>query len=334
MRSIWRYISSLCAIVFCVVSIASADDTKELQKVVISYLPITNTLPFFVALDEGRFKAAGLDVEAVRFEAPNQIIDSLVSGRADIGAPGTAAGITLVANEKFPNALIVTALSGGSLKKGLIQESIVVRNDSPIKTLTDLKGKRLGIVPGIQWRTFSKFLLETVGLVANKDVVCVEVPTSQHVTALLSGGVDATLSLEPTGAIAEATGQAKRLLSNLMAEKLGDPFLAGDEVVTARFFKEHPEAAEKYLKIMKQATDDVSAQFEKYRPVLTKYTGVKEDQLSYVQPSLWRTYAEVTAEDLAGYQAIADLFVKEGVLKRAIKVEDVIYRGGAGAVNR
>ncbi len=45
-------------------------------KVKIGYLPAAQALPVFVAMEKGYFKEAGLDVEAVKFDAPNQIIDS------------------------------------------------------------------------------------------------------------------------------------------------------------------------------------------------------------------------------------------------------------------
>lgn len=77
---------------------------QDKQKVTVSWLPIMQTTAFYVALEEKLFEKAGIEVTPVRFEAPNQIIDSLVSGRADVGAPGAAAGISVIAEMKFPGS--------------------------------------------------------------------------------------------------------------------------------------------------------------------------------------------------------------------------------------
>ena len=47
-------------------------------------------LPLYVAIEEKLFERAGLAVEATKIENPNQIIDSLVSGRADSAPPRPA----------------------------------------------------------------------------------------------------------------------------------------------------------------------------------------------------------------------------------------------------
>ncbi len=59
------------------------------------------TFGYYVAIEEKLFEKHGIELESVRFQAPDQIIDSLVSGRADAGAPGAAAGISVLAEVQF-----------------------------------------------------------------------------------------------------------------------------------------------------------------------------------------------------------------------------------------
>ncbi len=49
----------------------AADD-----KLLIGYWPIAAGLPFFAALDLGLFKAAGVNVEGVKFGSPNQVAEA------------------------------------------------------------------------------------------------------------------------------------------------------------------------------------------------------------------------------------------------------------------
>ena len=74
------------------------------------------TTAYYVALEEGLFEKAGIEVESAKFENPNQIIDSLVSGRADFGPPSAAAGITVLAEAKAPGTFKVFGLQGGGIK--------------------------------------------------------------------------------------------------------------------------------------------------------------------------------------------------------------------------
>ncbi|MBL0900398.1 MAG: ABC transporter substrate-binding protein, partial [Reyranella sp.] len=123
------------------------------EKVTVSWLPIMQTFGYYVALEEKLFEKAGIEIDSVRFQAPNQIIDSLVSGRADAGAPGAAAGIAVLAEVQFPGTFKVFGLQGGGIKVDRINDGLIVANNSTIKSFEDLKGKSLVHLPGIQWRT-------------------------------------------------------------------------------------------------------------------------------------------------------------------------------------
>lgn len=86
----------------------------KMDKVVASWLPIMQTTAYYVALEEGLFEEAGIEIESVKFENPNQIIDSLISGRADFGPPGAAAGIAVLAETRDRGSLKVFGLQDRS----------------------------------------------------------------------------------------------------------------------------------------------------------------------------------------------------------------------------
>ncbi len=144
----------------------------ETNKVKIAYLPIIQGLPLYLSIEKGYFTAAGIEVETVKFDAPNQIIDALLSGQVDFGAPGAATGIAGIAETKKPDSLRIFLLTGGDTV--VSNDSILVKNDSKINSLQDLKSKKLGIMPGIQWRTIATHILAQNNLVADKDVTLVE----------------------------------------------------------------------------------------------------------------------------------------------------------------
>lgn len=298
-----------------------ANAQEELEKVTASWLPIMQTTAYYVALEEGLFKKAGIEINSVRFGNPNQIIDSLVSGQADFGPPGAAAGIAMLAESRFPGTFKVFGLQGGSIELGLINDGLIVANDSEIKSFKDLKGKTIGTVPGIQWQTIVRHIVRLNGLDPDKDTRVTAISVPLQVPSVASGSVDATLSLEPVGSIADATGEANRAMVNPVGQFIADPFYSGAAVLTTKFINERPEVARKVVEVLDEATRLANENFDKYRKILPTYTAIKPEQLKYVQKPYLRSFSDLNETDLASYQAFVDVFEKEGVLKEPIDVK-------------
>ena len=299
---------------------------QKMEIVVDSWLPIMQTMAYYVALEEKLFEKAGIQIDSKMFQSPNQIIDSLVAGQADFGAPGAAAGITVIAESIYPGTFKVFGLQGGGIKVRLINDGLIVRNDSKIASFKDLKGKSLGHLPGIQWRTISRYILRQNGLDPDKDVRLQEIAVGLQVQSVVAGSVDATLSLEPVGSIAIASKEAKRAMTNPVATVIADPFYSGVAVLTTKFVKERPAVARKVVDVLDQATDLAMRNFDKYRAIIPKYTAIKQDQVAVVAQPYLRGFKDLNATDIKSYQALVDVFSKEGVLKEKFDVRNVILK--------
>jgi NitT/TauT family transport system substrate-binding protein len=303
------------------VSNASAACDK-MDKVTAVWLPIMQTTAYYVALEEKLFEKACIEVESIKMEAPNQIIDALIAERADFGPPGAAAGIAMIAESKFPGKLKIFGLQGGGIAVNRINDGLIVKPDSSLKTFADLKGKTLGHVPGIQWRTISRFMIRAAGLDPDKDVTLVDLAVAMQVPAVVGGTVDATLSLEPVGSIAVASGKAKRAMVNPVAAAIADPFYSGASILTTKFLKERPLVARRVVEVIDHATDLVNADFEKYKAAIPNYTPIKTDQLALLAQPYLRGYKDLNDTDIKSYQALVDVFIKEGVLVGPLNVRD------------
>lgn len=301
---------------------------QKMEKVVASWLPIMQTMAYYVALEEKLFEKAGIEIDSKMFQNPNQIIDSLVAGQADFGPPGAAAGITVLAESRYPGTFKVFGLQGGGIKVKLINDGLIVKNDSTIQSFKDLKGKSLGHLPGIQWRTISRHVVRSNGLDPDKDVRLQEVAVALQVPSVVAGTVDATLSLEPVGSIAIASKEAKRAMTNPVAMFIADPFYSGVSVLTAKFIKERPAVARKVVEVLDQATDLAMKDFDKYRPIISKYTAIKPDQVKLVAQPYLRGHKDLNDTDIKSYQALVDVFHKEGVLKERFDVKNIVLKPG------
>lgn len=296
------------------------------DKVRLSWLPIMQATPLYVAVEDRLFEKAGLDVELVKFQNPNQIIDSLIANQADAGAPGAAAGITMLGESRYPGTFKVFGLQGGTITGKRLNDALIVKNGSSIKSFKDLQGKTLGHLPGVQWRTISRAMLRANGLNPDKDVRLQEIAVGLQLPAVVAGSVDATLSLEPVASIALATGAASVALSNPCAGTIADPFYSGVSVLTTRFIRERPKVAMRLVRVLDQATRIANTDFNRVRPYLGKYTGMRpEDSRVVAQPYL-RGWEELGTGDIASYQALVNVFHQEGVLANAPDVKAVMLQ--------
>lgn len=296
------------------------------DRVTIAWLPIMQTLAFYVAQEEKLFERAGIEVEAARFQAPNQIIDSLVANRAEVGAPGAAAGISVLAEVQFPGTFKAFGLQGGGIRVNRINDGLIVANNSPITSFADLRGKSLGHLPGIQWRTISRHMVRRAGLNPDGDVRLVEMAVGLQVQAVIAGSVDATLSLEPVGSIALALGEAKRAMTNPVAGVIADPFYSGVSLLTTKFMRERPAVARRVVEVLDEATLIAETQYDRIGAILPRYTAVQAAQVPIVAQPYLRAWKDLNETDLNSYQALVDVFASEGVLRAPFAVRDFILK--------
>jgi NitT/TauT family transport system substrate-binding protein len=296
------------------------------DKVKLSWLPIMQTTALYVAVQDKLFERAGLDVELVQFQNPNQIIDSLVANQADAGAPGAAAGITMLAESRYPGTFKVFGLQGGGIKVNKVNDALIVKNGAAIKSFKDLRGKSLAHLPGIQWRTISRHMLRVNGLDPDKDVRLQEMAVGLQLQSVVAGSVDASLSLEPVGSIAKASGEATLALVNPCASVIADPFYSGVSVLTTKFIKERPQIARKLVQVLDLATRTANTEFDRVRPYFAKYTAIKGDNVRSIAQPYLRAWNEISEVDIKSYQALVDVFFSEGVLKERMDVRKVLLK--------
>lgn len=139
--------------------------------------------PLYVAQEKGYFRDAGLAVEFIAPADPNDPPRLVAAGKGDI-AISYQPQLHLQAEAGLPVArfgtLVATPLT-----------TLIVLEDGPLKSIKDLKGKKIGFSVGGFEEAVLGAMLETHGLTL-KDVTLINVNFSLS-PALLSGQVDATI---------------------------------------------------------------------------------------------------------------------------------------------
>lgn len=312
---------------------SSAYACESYDDVVSAWLPIMQTTAYYVAIEEGMFEEACINLISNKMQSPNHIIDALVGGRADFGPPGAAAGIAMIAEARFPNTFKVFGLQGGGIQVDRTNDSLVVKEGSDITSFADLEGKTIGHVPGIQWRTITSHLVRAAGLDPETDVQLVDLAVPQQIAAVLGGSVDATLSLEPIGSIATVTDGVTVAVVNPVAHAISDPFFSGAAVLTTAFIEDRPDVARKVVDIIDRATQLANDDFESYKAIIPTYTAIGEEQLEFLAQPYLRGFSDITEVDLDSYQSFVDVFVSEGVLDEPMDVRSKMLTEADFATN-
>jgi NitT/TauT family transport system substrate-binding protein len=296
------------------------------DKILIGYWPIASGLPLYTALERGFFKEAGLNVEGVKFASAQQVAEAMIAGRIHGSANGTASAVLGLAEITSPNLFKIICSNPSNHK--LVLDQFVVPKDSPIKSIADLKGKRVASGPGIQNVTLAKIILEKNGIA---DPKVVELPIGQHVPALAADQLDAVYTLEPTGTAGRLKGLT-RVLENGVISKyvLGAadaPWFGGSASVTTTFLKERPADAKKYIAAYARAVDFVRKNPAEVRKHIDGFTAIDPSLVQEVPLAGFTLYNEFTASDLGYFQKFFDIFTERKIFSRAVPVKPLIYVG-------
>lgn len=296
------------------------------DKILIGYWPIASGLPLYTALERGFFKEAGLNVEGVKFASAQQVAEAMIAGRIHGSANGTASAVLGLAEITSPNLFKIICSNPSNHK--LVLDQFVVPKDSPIKSIADLKGKRVASGPGIQNVTLAKIILEKNGI---PDAKVVELPIGQHVPALAADQLDAVYTLEPTGTAGRLKGLT-RVLENGVISKyvLGAadaPWFGGSASVTTAFLKDRPADAKKYIAAYARAVDFVRKNPAEVRKHIDGFTAIDPSLVQEVPLAGFTLYNEFTASDLGYFQKFFDIFTERKIFSRAVPVKPLIYVG-------
>lgn len=295
----------------------------ETTKVKIAYLPVVQALPLFVAIERSYFKEAGLEVEPIKFEVPNQIIDALLAGNVDF-AISAATGITAVSQFKNPGTLKIFALSGSLAPKHL-DHTFLIKRDSTISSIKDLRGKKLATLPGIQWRTIATHILKSNGLDVDKDVQLVQIAMPLHLQTLASGQVDALLTLEPIATIGRLQKITKTLFAGPGTKYIANPFYAGCGDVSTQFSEKNPKTTALVIAAFKKAIHDTNKNSNQTRPVLKEFTPLNGELIQKVPYPVFKIYSDFKTSDIQAVQKFADIFTRYGVIDGRVDARKLIY---------
>ena len=289
------------------------------DKVKIGYLRIVMSLPTFVAAEKGLFEQEGLKAELTPFESGTFIVSALMAGRIDANCGSAITGYWF-AEQSTPDQFKFFLTYGAPSRKNPSFVAIV-KKDSPLKDLRDLKGKRVGTYPGATAVELARAIIRTQ--VDPEGVIFQEVPPTVLISALAAGQIDAFFAPEPTGMIAISQGIGRHLVEEPLGLLGLERGFAGTGFgFSAKFLKENPGLAKKVKSIYYKAVDLIDKDRNAYRPLLTKYLGLPDWVAMNIPLQNWM---KIETVDKEATQRYFDLLYREGAYKKKIDTTKLYY---------
>nr|VFK01027.1 MAG: NitT/TauT family transport system substrate-binding protein [Candidatus Kentron sp. H]VFK01574.1 MAG: NitT/TauT family transport system substrate-binding protein [Candidatus Kentron sp. H]VFK04948.1 MAG: NitT/TauT family transport system substrate-binding protein [Candidatus Kentron sp. H] len=284
----------------------------------IGYLPLTANLPLFVALERNLFEEEGLNVETKKFESSNQMVEALVTGRIDVETAASSS-VTVTVGQKLANKIDVFMLNAFTPEDFL--SSILVKENSSIVSAQGLNGKKIGTFPGSTMRMYTEMVLTSLEVKAGEVI---QLPPPTQLGALDTGSVDALMTLEPLGTLAEVKKIGRKLVTAPVETHVLNPWVAGTNSFSSDFVGNYPKLAERLRKIFYRAVDYIRLNPADAKKTMIGFTPVTDEGLAsrLTIPNYWKT-DEMQVSD---FQDMADNLLHHGEIDNNVDVADLIMQ--------
>ncbi|MBR1238374.1 sulfonate ABC transporter substrate-binding protein [Bradyrhizobium sp. AUGA SZCCT0182] len=258
---------------------------------------------------EERLKPLGYTVTWKEFPSGPQLLEGVKAGVVDFAHSGDAPPI-------FAQAAGAPLLYIGHEPAAPKGEAIIVPKDSPIKTVADLKGKKIALNKGSNVHYLLVRALEKAGL-KYTDVELVYLPPVGGRAAFEKGEVDAWVIWEPYRTSAEMSLGARTVAD-------GTGLVSNYEFFfTSKTFAEaHPQIIEVVLGAARDVYAEAAKDIRGTAKTFSAAAGFPEPVMEVALSRRTFDILPISSSVIAEQQRIADTFKDLGLIPAAINVSD------------
>jgi len=263
-------LAALAAAAFIGLSTAAVEAAEFKATLAQNMSPISGVT--IIAKEKGFFEKHGLEITVSGFTSGKQCLNAVLGGAAQI-ATTAESPTTAAAMSKQPIAFLAR-MEYSDLKT-------LTLKSSGIKTLADLKGKRIAFTAGTGSEVYTGALLKKAGLTKN-DVKLTNLRPQDMLPALSAGDIDAYDTWEPhiSNGIKALGGKAVALdTAGIYSETF-------NIVVMQDYLKANPKLIKAFLSAMLDAEAWMKANAEDAITIVSKVSGMKRDTLV----GLWKEF--------------------------------------------
>lgn len=291
----------------------TAAGSPGVDKLRVTYVKLPLNVPTVLVKHFGwlekEFQKQGVSVEWFEITSGAKQTQALAAGSIDIASVvSSTAAIAARANGMELKIVSVFARAPRAFN--------VVAIDSAIKSVTDLKGKKVAGPKGSLLNQTLFAVLIKNGL-RPEDVDYVNMPDSQALAALVAGSVDAALIAGPT--VPKAETQGARIIAN------GEGLVKGLIVTAVResFLKQNADLVKLYLQVQGKALAFMKENPEQTFMIVADETGLSVDDVR----RMYRWYdfdPSINSSDMDDLADTQDFLVESGMLANPTNIKSLV----------
>jgi sulfonate transport system substrate-binding protein len=267
---------------------------------------------------EDAFKSLGIDIKWVDFQFGPPLLEAINAGSVDFGYVGDAPPIFAQAGGAGIRYVAAVKSDGNT-------QAIIVPQNSPIKTLADLRGKRIAFGKGSSAHNLLVAALEKAGI-AWSDITPAPLAPADATAAFAQGSVDAWSIWDPYLALAELREHVRVIAFDKDVHKPNAFYIA-----RATFVDKNPALVARLNSVFASEGRWADTHHEEVAKAQADATGVDLEAIRrFVDRSNYRV-VPVDDEVIKTQQAVADRFTKLGLIPKPVKVSDIVWRWTPGS---
>ncbi|UVC06615.1 aliphatic sulfonate ABC transporter substrate-binding protein [Rhizobium sp. TH2] len=313
-RSVIRGLTAAALGIAAFGAVAHAEDKPEVLRIGTT---APGHLKFILARHnrafEKEFAKDGIKVELVAFtNGGGEALTALATGAIEVTYTGNNPALRAAAKGADVKAVGLSSFTKNS------STTIIVLKDSPIKTLEDLKGKKVAYLPGtVRHSVFSKAL--KLANLTTDDVDSLNLDFAASGPALIRGDVDAIVESDSSTSKLIESGQARVLLDSNKYPEWSAPYIIS---VNGEYAGKYPDIIKRLLKVDIQLARWADANPEETIKIFVEETKTSEKSVrSTYEGGKFYQDPKITPEALAALKD-EETFMKEAkLLKGAVNYD-------------
>lgn len=261
---------------------------------------------------EERLEPLGYKVEWYEFQAGPALLEALNAGSIDFGRSGDSPPIFAQAS----GSTLQYVAAGKSKFEG---SGILVKNDSYIKTLADLKGKKIGFAKGSSSHYLLVKALEKAGL-SYSDIEPAYLSPGDARIAFEKKEIDAWVVWDPFTADTQLQADATLLVNGNGLTSDRDFFLASSD-----FLQENDDIIKVVMEEIQKSCQWANNHPEDLTKMLSTILGIDEASMKMAVERRVYGVEEITEPIIKEQQEIADTFYNLQLIPKKVKVNENVY---------
>jgi sulfonate transport system substrate-binding protein len=261
---------------------------------------------------EKHFAPQGIEVKWVEFSSGPPMLEAMNVGSVDYGAVGDSPPIFAQA----AGAAIVYA-AGQPITNG---QGILVPPNSGIRSIADLKGKRVGFTKGSSAHNVIVQTLEKAGL-TYADITPVYLTPPDAGPAFANGSIDAWSIWDPYFAIGEIKQNGRILVNASEITKTNSFYIANRD-----FAKTRGAVLQQIIDVTSSTAKWAESHRDEVAKALSAVTNIPLDIQTVAASRSSFAVGPITDDVIVTQQGVADRFFKLGLIPKPVVVRDAVWK--------